>query len=82
VGTVAPAQRYEQHAAAGYREIVDLSPQNDSRFIIDLGESGHPLSPHYSDFLERWRDVQTVPMRMDRAAVERGAIGHLTLTPR
>src|SRR5439155_4531836 len=76
---VAPAaadRPYEAHTVPGYREIVDLSPANDSRFIVDVGESGHVLSPHYDDFLADWRAVKHRKMRMDRADVERGAIGH------
>jgi penicillin amidase len=82
VGAVAADQPYEQHTIASYREIVDLSPANDSRFIDALGQSGHFLSPHYDDFLDDWRAVRHRRMRMDRADVENGAIGHLRLTPR
>ena len=82
VGAVAADQPYEQRSVAGYREIVDMSSANDSRFMDALGESGHPLSPHYDDFLEDWRAVKHRPMRMDKADVERGAVGHLRLKPR
>jgi penicillin amidase len=81
VGAVAVDQPYDQRSVAGYREIIDLSPANDSRFIIDLGESGHVLSKHYDDFLEDWHAVQHRKMRMERADLERGALGHLHLTP-
>ncbi len=40
--SVSAGQPYDQRSVAGYREIIDLSPANDSRFIIDLGQSGHP----------------------------------------
>ncbi len=65
----------------GYREIIDLSPANDSRFLDAVGESGHPLSPHYDDFLKDWRAVAHKKMRMDRADIDRGALGHLRITP-
>lgn len=81
VGPVAADALYEQHSVPGYREIVDLSPRNDSRFVNDLGESGHPLSKHYDDFLDDWRAVKHRPMRMDRSEVEAGAIGTLRLLP-
>jgi penicillin amidase len=64
-----------------YRDIIDLSPRNDSRFLDAVGQSGHPLSKRYDDFLADWRAVKYRPMRMDRTEVERGAIGHLRLTP-
>ena len=65
----------------GYREIIDLSPANDSRFLDAVGESGHFLSTHYDDFLADWRAVRHKKMRMERGAIETGAIGRLRLTP-
>ena len=40
VGSVSAGQPYDQRSVAGYRTIIDLSPANDSRFIIDLGSVG------------------------------------------
>jgi penicillin amidase len=82
VGTVSTDHPFEQRSVPGYREIIDLSPANDSRFIIDLGESGHPLSPHYADFLDDWRAVRPRRMRMDPKDIDAGAIGRLRLVPR
>jgi penicillin amidase len=81
IGTVAADQRYEQHLAPGYREIIDLSPANDSRFQDAVGQSGHPMSTHYDDGLANWRAVKHRKMRMNRQDIETGAIGHLRLTP-
>jgi penicillin G amidase len=81
---VAPAAAespYDQKQLPGYREIIDLSPANDSRFLDAVGESGHFLSPHYDDFLKDWREVRHRKMRMDRPEIEHGMIGHLRLTP-
>jgi acyl-homoserine lactone acylase PvdQ len=46
-----------------------------------VGQSGHVLSPRYSDALRDWSTGQARAMRMDRAAAERNAIGTLRLTP-
>jgi penicillin amidase len=81
VGAVSADRPYDQRSVAGYREIIDLSPANDSRFIIDVGQSGHVLSKHYDDFLEDWHAVQHRKMRTERAEIERGALGHLRLVP-
>jgi len=81
VGPVDALHPYEQHNVAGYREVIDLSPANDSRFLDAVGESGHFLSPHYADFQRDWHDVRHRKMRMSRADVEAGAIGHLRLIP-
>jgi penicillin amidase len=79
VGTVDAATPFDQRSIPGYRQIVDLSPANDSRFIDAVGQSGHFLSRYYDDFLEDWQAVRHRPMRMDRAAIELGAIGTLRL---
>jgi penicillin amidase len=81
VGVSAADHPYEVHTVPGYREIIDLSPANDSRFLDAVGESGHFLSPHYADFLNDWRAVTHRKMRLDRADIERGALGHLRLVP-
>jgi penicillin G amidase len=81
VGPIDVDYPFEQHSVPGYREIIDLSPANDSRFLSDVGQSGHPLSNHYDDFLSDWRAVKHRKMRMERSDIERGAIGRLRLTP-
>jgi penicillin G amidase len=82
VGPVAAASPYDQISIPGYRQIVDLSPANDSRFLDAVGEAGHFLSPHYDDFLGDWRAVRHRKMRMTRSDVDSGAVGTLRLTPR
>ena len=81
VGTVLVDRPYTQEAVPGYRQIVDLSPANNSRFIDAVGMSGHFLSRHYDDFMTDWRDVRDRKMRMKRAEVDDGALGRLLLTP-
>ncbi len=46
----------------GLRAVFDLADLDASRFVIDAGQSGNPLSPHYGDFLERWRDGASVKL--------------------
>lgn len=82
VGPVAAEARYEQRSVPGYREIVDLSPANDSRFLDAVGQSGHFLSRRYDDFLDDWQAVNHRPMRMNRKEIEANAMGHLRLTPK
>ena len=82
VGPVDVDNLYQQISIPGYRQIVDLSPANDSRFIEAGGQSGHFLSPHYDDYLKDWQTVNYRRMRMTRAEAEKGAIGALRLMPR
>jgi penicillin G amidase len=81
VGPVDALHPFEQHSVPGYREVIDLSPANDSRFIDAVGESGHFLSTHYDDFQRDWQAVRHRKMRMSRQEAESGAIGRLRLTP-
>jgi penicillin amidase len=69
------AHPYEQRFGAGLRIITDLASPADSRMIVVPGQSGNPLSPHFSDLLQRWRQFDwLVP---GRAA----AVATLTLEP-
>jgi penicillin amidase len=81
VGAVDPGQPFDQRSIPGYRQIVDLSAANDSRFIDAVGQSGHVLSRHYDHFLGDWGDVRHRKMRMSRQEIERGALGRLRLVP-
>ena len=46
---------YEHHHGAGLRIVTDLADPAASRIIAAPGQSGNPLSPHFSDLLRRWR---------------------------
>lgn len=48
---------------AGLRAIFDLADLDQSRFMIAVGQSGHPASPHYDDLAMPWRDgdMTTIP---------------------
>jgi penicillin amidase len=82
VGPVNTDQPFDQTEIPGYRQIIDLSPANDSRFSDSVGQSGHFLSRHYDDALEDWRAVRHRRMRTNRGEIEQGAVGTLTLRPR
>lgn len=40
------------------RIIVDQSHETPAQFIMPMGESGDPRSPHYDDMLELWANMQ------------------------
>ena len=71
-----------QNHGAGYRAIYDLGRPERSVFVVSTGQSGNPLSSHYEDYAEPWRDGRYLPMLTGRARVEEGALGTLVLTPR
>jgi penicillin amidase len=78
VGPVSPRnsrQPFEQVFGAGLRIITDLARPADSWMIAAPGQSGNPLSPHFADLLQRWRDHRyLVPGRAEPVAT-------LTLEP-
>ncbi|MDA0745875.1 MAG: penicillin acylase family protein [bacterium] len=47
------------------RYIHDPSNWNNSRWIVPLGASGHPGSPHYADQARLWANVEYVPQLWD-----------------
>ena len=40
----------------------DLADLAYSRFMMAPGQSGNPLSAHARDFIEPWRDGDTIPL--------------------
>jgi penicillin amidase len=47
------------------RYIADPADWRRSRWIVPLGASGHPGSPHYADQAVLWSDVETIPQWWD-----------------
>ncbi len=43
---------------AGFRGVFDLSDPAGAWVVIATGQSGHPMSRHWSDLLPTWRDGQ------------------------
>ena len=63
------AKPFEHRFGAGLRIITDLASPEDSRMIATPGQSGNPLSAHYADLLQRWRDFEwLVPGRSAAAS--------------
>ena len=53
--------------------VYDLADWNNSWWVVPLGASGHPGSPHYADQMERWADVGLYPMPYDWEVIKVGA---------
>ncbi len=76
---VIPGQKV--YVAPSYRFICDTSNWNNSTSIQAVGQSGHPLSRHYADFVRPWRNSEYHPMPWDRPYVEEATRDHLILEP-
>jgi penicillin G amidase len=55
----------EGNQGASMRLIVSLEPQPKGWFIYPGGQSGNPGSPHYTSFVEPWRQGQYLPITID-----------------
>jgi penicillin G amidase len=64
-GGYSTVDRFVLTALSVNRYIHDPSDWRRSRWIVPLGASGHPGSPHYADQAELWADVQTIPQLWD-----------------
>jgi penicillin amidase len=72
---------FTQTSGASYREIFDLSNWDASLAVNTPGQSGQPLSPHYSDLLPLWDAGQYFPLAYSREAVEKVTTEKLLLQP-
>ncbi len=63
------------------RYVYDLRDWRNSRWIVPLGASGCPGSPHYADQLAPWAAVQTRPMLYDWADIRADAESVQRLSP-
>ncbi len=71
----------ESYTAPSYRQILDPTDWDRSRAIHSTGQSGHPASPHYADFLPLWLTGEYHPLPWTRGAVEEATAHRLTLAP-
>jgi len=61
--------------------VYDLADLGNSRYVIATGQSGNPLSAHWGDFVQRWRDGGSVRLAGDREALRKAGARVLSLTP-
>ena len=69
------------HVIASLRMVVDVGNWEESRFSLPGGQSGNPLSPHYSDLLPLWRRGDGVPIAWSSGQVDKVARATLRLSP-
>ena len=63
------------------RYVWDTADWDNSRWVVPLGSSGHPGSPHYADQTETWRRVGLIPMGYGWDRIKAGSESHQTLGP-
>lgn len=70
------------YAGPATRLIADLSDWDNSRMVLDVGQSGHRMSPHYRDHFEKWLAVEHFPLPFSEGRVGELAASRLRLVPR
>ena len=68
--------------AAGYRQIYEVGVWEQARTVTPLGQSGHPMSPHFADQMTMWLEGAYHAMPWARPEVEKAAHFRLVLRPR
>ena len=68
-------------ALPSMRMILDFSDFGNNRTIHTTGQSGHPMSNHYSDMVDPWRMIEYNPMLWNQADVEANIASTLILQP-
>ena len=64
------------------RYIFDPADWRRSRWIVPLGASGHPGSPHFADQAHLWANVETIPQGWDWDDISAAAETRQQLLPR
>ena len=81
-GAYSIVDRFTPTAMSVNRYIHDPANWRNSRWIVPLGASGHPGSPHYADQAKLWADVETVAQLWDWQDIVAAAESRQTLLPR
>jgi penicillin amidase len=76
-----PAAGFQLMLTSVARYVFDLGDWERSAWIVPLGASGHPGSPHYADQAGDWAAVRLRPMRYDWTRVAAEAESHQRLEP-
>lgn len=81
-GTYAATGSFAIKGLSVNRYIHDPSDWRNSRWIVPLGASGHPGSPHYADQAASWANVAYIPQLWDWEEIARTAESSQLLIPR
>ncbi|HXX39368.1 MAG TPA: penicillin acylase family protein [bacterium] len=71
-----PAAGFEVTSGSVARYVFDLDEWSRSAWIVPLGASGHPGSPHYADQAQDWAALRLRPMRYEWPQIRAEAEHH------
>ena len=81
MGASLPNQPETVVTVPSYRQIVNLADLKASLSGQPPGQSGHPASKHYADFIKPWLNVEHHPQLFERGMIEENAEGILCMSP-
>ena len=64
-----------------WRQVLDVGSWDASKVVLPAGQAGHPMSPHYFDQNDMWRQGEYRALVFSRAAVNGAATLRQLLTP-
>ena len=77
-----PADPFTVTSTSVARYVFDTGNWDNSMWVVPLGASGHPGSPHYADQALIWSEVKLIPMLYDWNHIAARSESHQSLTPR
>ena len=81
MGASLPNQPETVVTVPSYRQILNLADLKASLSGHAPGQSGHPASKHYADFIKPWLNVEHHPQLFERGVIEENAEGILQMIP-
>lgn len=81
MGASLPNQPDTVVTVPSYRQIVNLADLKASLSGHAPGQSGHPASKHYADFIKPWLNVEHHPQLFERSMIEENAEGTMRMMP-
>jgi penicillin amidase len=81
-GSYSAANPYTMMSMSVARYVFDAGDWDNSRWIVPLGSSGHPGSPHYADQTPLWAEIDLIPMLYDWDTITRESESQQRLNPR
>jgi penicillin amidase len=76
-----PVGSFDARVGPVNRYILDPSDWSAGRWVVPLGASGHPGSPHYCDQQQLWADVKSIPQLWTWASITEGASSTQVFAP-
>ncbi len=73
--------RFKVFVGPSWRFLVDFAQPDEARMVLPAGISGNPMSPHFMDLFDMWKDGIYWPVSLNKKKVFDTATSVLTLGP-